>query len=183
MAVPGSWRGMVNEFNRLPADIREYFEHFTSLTQGYPWDVVIAYLHSRTEVAHNMTLYCGVVKCHKVNAELARKAIENMHITRDGFKTLFYAVYGEAIHKDISKKIETSEEIRDKILHGKPVTEPDKRKAVYNLIIYAKEYNEALDNMAGIRPFGSLRGFKGRTKPLGKETSRWILKGIGLSLS
>lgn len=126
-----------------------------------------------------MTLYCGVVKLHKVEASLARIAIDNQHITRDGFKELFKAIFGKPLKKSVIGKIEEAEGIRDKILHGKNTTEGDKRKAVIDILEYAKAFNDELYSVAGFRPFGSLQGFKGRATPLDKSTSRWVLKGIG----
>jgi hypothetical protein len=181
MATPKTWRGVVKEFNKCSDDVKGYFEHFASLTENYPWDVVIAYLFSRVELAQNMTIYCGCVKCHKVDAELARKAINNQHLTRDGFKELYKSIFAKAIPRDVANKLDHAEDIRDKILHGKSVTEEGKRKAVLDLIHYAESFNNKLQDVAGFRPFGSLKGFKGRGQSLDKATSRWVLKGIGFS--
>ena len=181
MSVPGSWRGMVGEYNKLPEDVKQYFEYFPQLTEEFPWDVVIAYLFSRVELAQNMTIYCGVVKCHKVDSDIAKKAVNNQHMTRQGFKDLYKSIFGHAIPKTIAGNIDHAENIRDKILHGKSVTEADKRKAVYDLLIYAKNFNDKLQSIAGFRPFGSLQGFKGRGQSLDKSTSRWVVKGMGFS--
>ena len=181
MAVPGSWRGMVAEFNKLPDEVKHYFEHFSSLAQNYPWDVVIAYLFSRVELAQNMTIYCGIVKCHKVDSEIAKNAVNSQHMTRQGFKDLYKSIFGKNIPREISGKLDHAEDVRDKILHGKQVTEVDKRRAVYDLLLYAKSFNAKLDEIAGFKPFGSLKGFKGRGQSLDKATSRWVVKGIGFS--
>ena len=181
MPVPGSWRGMVNEYNALPDELHAYFTHFPGLAENYPWDVVIAYLYSSVELAQNMTIYCGVVKCHRVNSELARKAIDTQHMTRKGFKDLYKAIFGKAIPSTIASKLDHAEETRDRILHGKTVTEADKRKAVYDILHYAKDFNDKVNAIAGFKPFGSLQGFKGRGQALDKATSRWVLKGMGFS--
>jgi hypothetical protein len=152
-----------------------------SLTETYPWDVVIAYLFSRVELAQNMTIYCGCVKCHRVNADLAWTAVNNQHLTRDGFKELFKSIFGKKIPRDIVSKLNHAENTRDKILHGKSVPEADKRKAVLDLIHYAESFNKKMQEIAGFRPFGSLKGFKGRGQSLDKSTSRWVLKGMRFS--
>lgn len=172
---------MVNEYNNLPDEVKQYLEHFPSLSENYPWDVVIAYLFSRVELAQNMTVYCGVVKCHRVDTEIARTAVNNQHMTRQGFKDMYKSIFGSAMPKAISSKLDHSEKIRDKILHGKNVSEQDKRKAVYDLLHYAKEFNEKMNAVAGFKPFGSLQGFKGRAQSLDKSTSRWVVKGIGFT--
>ncbi len=182
MVYPKSRPGVLRSFGKMPEEIGEYFKHFFKLTKdNFPWDVVIVYLFSRVELAHNMTIYCGVVKCHKVNSSLARKAVETHHMTRKEFQEKFKVIFGKEVPRNVAKYIKFPEGIRDKILHGKPASEADKRKAVFELLIYAKKFNEALNRIAGFKPFGSLQGFAGGSQPLNKETSRWVLKGMGFS--
>ena len=38
------------------------------------------------------------------------------------------------------------------------------------------------DGQAEFRPFGDLRGFKGRGQPLERTTTRWVLKGMGMGI-
>ncbi len=180
MSTPGSYRGMLNEFKKLPEDNRNYLKYFPSLAKDYPWDVSIAHLYSRVELAQNMTIYCGVVKRHRVDTELAWKAVDNQHMKRDGFREIFESVFSKPVPRSASAHLTHAEKIRDKILHGKSVTGADKREAVYD-ILYSKEFNDALQSIEGFRPFGSLQGFKGRGKALDKATSRWVLKGIGFT--
>lgn len=179
MTVPGTWRGIVGRYNSCSKEVRDYFNHFPSLAENYPWDVSISYLFGLVELAHNMTLYCGVVKLHRVNATMAKTAVNNQHLTREGFKELYKSVFGKTLKTSVSKKIEEAEKIRDKILHGKRVSEADKRKAVCDVLDYAEAFNEELNDVAKFKPFGSLKGFKGRATSLDKSTSRWVLKGIG----
>lgn len=166
-----------------PEEVRLYFEHFPKLLEDFPLDVALAYMFSRVELAHNMAIYCGVVKIHKADAKLARSAVEGHHMNRDGFRALFAAIYGQKINATAQKYIEEAESIRDKVMHGKTVSERDKRVALSRVLHYAVKFNEQTCAVGGFKPFGRLQGFKGRLKPLDKSTSRWILKGVGLSLS
>ncbi len=179
MAIPGTWRGIVNHYNACSDDVKNYFSHFPSLAEHYPWDVSISYMFGLVELAHNMTIYCGVVKLHKVNGTMARTAVNSQHMTREGFKELYKSIFGKALKSTVSKKIEEAEKIRDRILHGKNVSEADKRKAVIDVFNYAEVFNAELYALTSFKPFGSLRGFKGRAKSLDKSTSRWVLKGVG----
>jgi len=163
--------------------LKTYFAHFPKLAQEFPWDVSISYMFSLVELAHNMTIYCGVVKLHRVNNTLARTAVNNHHMTRDGFKDLFKTIFGKPIKKTLEEKLALAEKARDFILHGKDVSEEDKRKAIVDILEYAFAFNNAVDEIAGFKPFGSLQGFKGRAESLDKSTSRWILKGVGLTTS
>ncbi len=175
--------GLMNTFGKLPNEITTYFDHFTNLLDQFPPDVVISYMFAMVELAHNNTIYCGVVKMHKVDSTLARKAVDNHHMTRGDFKTLFKTILGKGLTAKTAEKIKSAEIIRDKILHGKSVNKELQRKAILEILEYAELFNEEVDNIAGIKPFGKLQGFKGAAKPLDKSTSRWILKGIGLTIS
>lgn len=182
MSVPRT-RGLLNQFDRCSDEVRSYYEHFPKLAEEFPWDVTISYLFARVELAHNMTLYCGMVKQHKVDTGIARTAVDNRHMTRDGFKELFKAIMGKSLKHSIIAKMKEAEKIRDKILHGKSVKDEDKRKAIADIIAYADLYNSFVFDIGGFKPFGPLQGFKGRGAPLDKSTSRWIVKGMGFELS
>ena len=58
----------------------------------------------------------------------------------------------------------------------KMCSEPDMRTAVYRLIEYSELFNDFTFQLAGFKPFGNLRGFKGRAEPLNKTTTKWLLK-------
>ena len=101
-------------------------------------------------------------------------------MTRSGFRDLYATIFGKSLKKATADKIAEAEKVRDRILHGKKVSEADKRKAVVEILEYAEAFNAEVQGLAGFKPFGSLQGFKGRAESLDKSTSRWILKGIGL---
>jgi hypothetical protein len=181
MTTPSSWRGVVAKFNALDPKVQAYFSHLPGLAEHYPWEVAISYLFARVELAHNMLIYCAVVKLHRVHTEIASRGINNHHMTRDGFKNLFSTVTGKNLKAETLAKIASAETTRDRLLHGKSVSEEQKRKAVVDILDYAVAFNSDAHSCCGIRPFGKLKGFKGRTKPLDKSTSRWVLKGMGVT--
>lgn len=181
MAVPGSWRGIVNIYNKCPKEVRDYFAHLPSLAENYPWDVCISYMFSLVEMAQNNILYCGMVKLHKVNGQLARIAVDGHPLYRDDFKKFYKAIFDRKPKQATFAKFEEAAEIRDKILHGKKVSEKDKRKAVVDILKLSELLNNDISQLAGFKPFGNLRGYKGAGKPLDKSTSRWVLKGIGFN--
>jgi hypothetical protein len=67
-------------------------------------------------------------------------------------------------------------------MHGKAATDDDKRNAIAHVLQYAQEVNTLLCPAWRPKPFGNLRGFKGRGKSLDVATSRWILKGMGFNI-
>ncbi len=189
MAVAGTRRGVVNRYEAAPENIRAYFNYLPSLLEDpaagpdagrrYPLDVSISYLFGLVELAQNNSLYCGVVKQHRVDTGLASRAIDCHPLHREDFRRFYEAIFGKKPKAATFGKLQEAQSIRDRIIHGKRVSEKDKRKAVVDIIEFAERFNEDVYAVAGFRPFGDLRGFKGRGQSLDKSTSRWVLRGIG----
>lgn len=180
---------ITNQFRRAPGEIKFYFRYLTELVdligrRKCSWDVAIAYLFSRVERAHVMSLYCGVVKLHGVDKDLAWSAISNMDITRKNFPDLYETVYGRALSKELAQKMKHAIKVRDEIIHGKErnVDEYEKLQAVMDILKYSELFNAQVSSLAGFTPFGNLTRFwEGRKILQTKEASRWILKGMGFA--
>ena len=178
MDAPKTYKGIIARLKQAPQEIQDYFTPSTELIENYPWQVVLAYMFSCIEMAHNMALYCGVVKLHRADSEVAWSAINSLHITRQGYRDLYKTIFGKPLKKEIIRKIAEAEKIRDNVMHGKDVTQAEMRTAVLRLIEYSELFNEFTFKLAGFKPLGSLKGFKGRAEPLNKSTTMWILKGM-----
>lgn len=178
MKIPRTYTGIIARFKKAPPEIQEYFFPSIELIEKYPWQVTIAYMFSCIEMAQNMALYCGVVKLHRAHSEVAWSAINSLHISRQMYRDLYKTVFGKPIKKEIIEKITQAEKIRDKVMHGKNVSQADSRTAVYRLIEYSELFNDFTFQLAGFKPLGNLKGFKGRAVPLNKSTTRWLLKGM-----
>jgi len=183
MALAKSRRGILRVIEKAPKGVAAYFEHLPTLLESLPLDVSLSYVFSRVELAHNMTLYCGVVKKHRTDAVLTRKVINTQHMTRGQFRDKFQTVFGESIPNDVAKPLADAEKVRDLVMHGKSANDASKRQAIVAVIDYARAFNDLVSGLAGFRPFGDLRGFKGRSEPLDKATTRWVLRGMGFDLS
>lgn len=179
MSIPRT-AGILKIFEAKPEGLKAYLPHFKSLAKDYPWEVSISYLFAQTELAQNMTVYGAVVKLHRVDSTIARSTVDGHHMTRNRFRDLYKIIIDKEISDEAIKSATEAEKIRDRILHGKIVSDSDKRKAVVSILQYAELLNEQVFNDAGFRPFGSMQGFKGRAGSLDKSTSRWVLTGMGL---
>ena len=182
MNVPGTWRGVRNKFLKAPSEIQSYFSPVHELMEHYSWEVSLSYLFSPVERAHLMALYCGVVKLHRVDKELATIAVNQFENRSMEFRALFKDIFGKKIPQSHVEKFEIAQKVRNNVLHGKIVTDKEFRRAIVCIIEYATEFNETCVELGGFRPFGSLAGFKGAATSLDTSTSRWILKGIGLPI-
>ena len=152
------------------------------LIKECPWGVSIAWVFLRIEQAQHRALYCGIVKLHRVDKELAEVALERRHMTREGFDELFKVVFGVNLPAPVRDKIKRAEDVRDKVIHGKNVTNAAMRDSLVDAIDFAERLNAELKKLAGVEPCGNIKGFNGRGQPHDKKTSRWILKGMGFKL-
>ncbi len=183
MAIVKSKPGLISRFNKASPEVRSYFKYIPKLVRDFPLDVCLSYVFSRVELAQNMTLYCGMVKLHRAEATLARKAVDVHHMTRTEFRSKFHTVFGRGIPDLVSKALSRAEGVRDRVMHGKATPDDAKRNAIADVIGYAEKLNAHVSGLAGFEPFGDLRGFKGAGKSLDKSTTRWILKGMGFNLA
>lgn len=180
MSAPANYLQVLDHFKATPQEVQDYFPSFEDLVKGYPWDVSVSYVFSRVEAAKHSTIYCGIVKLHWTDSALTRELIDKDHMSRGRFRDLFKIVFGKSIKKDLTDKLNEAENIRDKIAHGKKWTDAQARKALIDIFDFAVGFNTFAQESAGFKPFSGLRGFKGRKQSLPKETTRWVLLGMGI---
>jgi len=75
-----------------------------------------------------------------------------------------------------------AEKTRDRVVHGKDVTDSELRGAIADVLEYAEKFNAEVNDTAGFRPLGNMRGFKGRAEPLDKRTTKWLMRGLGFGI-
>ncbi len=183
LTIPENRRQLKQHFDDAPEQVREYFSDLPGLLESFPLDVALAYVFFRVELAHNMALYCGVVKIHNASREVAGAAIEANHITHESFLEMFKTVFNRDLPTEICNLLENAGRVRDRVIRGKRTLEQKKREAIMELIQYAEKFNEIVYAAAKFRPFGSLQGFQAHGQSLSKATTRWVLKGMDFSLS
>jgi len=178
MAIP-SYKAVLKHYASTPGDVQNYFKDLPLLIQDYDWDVCIAYQFIRVETAQNRTLYGGVVKLHGADPDIADSMLYSLHITRNSFLTLVETIFSAPLPVVVSDKLKFAEKVRDKTVHGKGISQADARQSLVDVLDYATDLNTFVEGIAGFRPFGDMRGFKGAGQPLAKPTTKWLLKGIG----
>lgn len=183
MAQAASYKALLKTYNNSSSSIKWYFSQFPNLLISYPYEITIAYLFLYTERAHNRALYCGVVKLHRADINVADNVINANHLTRDGFSAMYKNIFGVALPKSTRDLIKRAEKVRDKVIHGKDVADSEMREAISDVFKYAESLNRDIKKVAAFEPFGNVRGFKGKAQSLDKKTTRWLLKGLGFSVS
>ena len=109
MANAPSYKALHKKFNTCLPGLQAYFSHLPALINSYPFEVALAYLFFRTELAQNRTLYCGVVKLHHADTQVASSGLNSQHLTRDGFLELYSKVFGEDLPDTISGKLKAAD--------------------------------------------------------------------------
>lgn len=165
---------------------RTYFSGIPVLLTGENANLpaALAFGFHLIETAHHRILYGCLCRVHEVSSTLARVAVENQHMTRSKFRELFANVVGVEISEEIQVKVKAAEDARDKMVHGKAVSDAELWRAILALTEYAIELNALVKSSAHFEAFGDMRGVTGRrgATPLNNRTSRWILKGMGFDL-
>ena len=180
MEAPANYKQVITVFEKKSDDIRRYFADLESLVKGYDWHVSLSYVFSKIETVKHTALYCGLVKLHWTETTLTRDLLNRVHISRGRYKELFKHVYGAALPDSIQKNLSAAEKIRDRVAHGKDITQPEARQGLVDAFEFSEAFNGFVKEKAGVSPFGDLRGFKGRAEPLSRETTRWVLRGMGI---
>lgn len=170
----------------MPGEVQTLFSDLPALIDSnFALNIAVAYMFFKTEQAQRGTLYCGARKLHRTESELTWKAIDLHELTRKDFQQFFSIIYGFPVSTDANKNLEEAQSVRDDLMHGRQQDDPDLRKAICNVMHYAKDMNEwiAVKNGLGFKPFsGDLRGIVGRLESLDRSATRWILKGMGFDL-
>jgi hypothetical protein len=177
--LPG-FKAVLRRFKATAPEVQARLPELERLLKEFSWQVCVSYMSMKIEIAKHLTLYCGIVKLHHADAQLTWGAVERCYMSRKDFKNLFETVFNSALPAAILSDLESFEDVRDKVMHGKEVDTAKMRKAMGNALDFAETLNAHLWTAAGFRPFSDLRGFKGRAQSLDKSTSRWILKGMSL---
>ena len=164
-------------------EVKLYFEHFLPvIDNNLPYQICLAYVFLKMEQAQNRALYGGVVKIHRGKRDFVSRVMNFQHLTRGGFKEIYKNVFGSKIKTATIKKLEDAETIRDKVIHGKDVPDNELREAIADVLEYAELLNAEVSAIAGFKPFGSMKGFKGRADSLDNRTTKWLMKGLGFGV-
>ncbi|MBC7102499.1 MAG: hypothetical protein H5U13_04625 [Parvibaculum sp.] len=183
MADAANYKRVLNNCKSKSHEVQMYFPHFERLVIEFSWDVSISYVFAILERAKHMTVYCGIIKLHNTEKTLTRTLVDKDHMSRGRFRELFKIVFGKEIEKCLLQKLSEAEKIRDKIVHGKDWTAEEARRALVDVFEFAEGFNNFVNELAGFKPIGGeLRGLKGAKASLSKETSRWVLRGMGIGI-
>jgi len=183
MTVCAQRRTVIEQFDSCPEEIRAYLADLPRLLDSFPLEVAISYLFTQIQRAHNATLCSGAVRVHKANRNVARAAVGAQQITREGFQIQFETVFGRPIPEEVKQELEAAQIVHDKILNGQRTSGKEKREAIGRVLDYARALNRFVNRLAKFKPFGDQRGSDGCAESLNKATTRWMLKGMGFSLS
>jgi hypothetical protein len=176
-----SYKSLIRHFDTMPDHIRWHFPDLEKLLRDqYPFDIPLAYLFLKIELAYNRSLYGGLVRQHRVDTTFARRILNLQHLTREGYRDLFDNVYG--LQPAGKPFIERAEETRDKVIHGKKMEPAQLREAIGDALDFCLQLHNQILNIAGFTPFGDMRGFAAKKDLLDASTSKWVMRGMGFAV-
>ena len=79
------------------------------------------------------------------------RAVQQFHMTREGYREKYGAIYGKPLPKDIVALLTFAEGVRDAVLHGKFGSDANKRDAIAHVLEYANELNKHISSLNGPR--------------------------------
>ena len=173
-------KDLISWFDTRPQELRNYFDHLGRLLTAFPLDVAFIYASARLELGQTMTLYGGLVKVHRANTDVARRAIELHHLLPKRFVDLYRAIFGFDLPQGAGRALDTALKARFDLSHGELLEDNRLRNAVTQIVEYAQATNEQLGDKYTLRPFGDLRGVSGRVKKLDRRKTRTLLRELKL---
>lgn len=180
MASAANYKHVLARLNALPRDIKSWFEIVPELVENYEWGVSISYVFMNIEAIKHTTLYKGLVKRHRTDAALTWELLDKDHMGRSRFIELFKIVFDRPLLPEVLAHLAAAESIRDRVAHGKSLTGAQARSCLMEAFDFVEGFSKFVEQAGGFRPFGEGRGFKGRGSSLNRETSRWVLRGMGI---
>ena len=102
---------------------------------------------------------------------------------KERFIALYKTIYSVDLAEAAANDLKIAEMTRYRIMHGKTATDEKIRNAIARDLEYAEEVNSQLHDKSKIKPFGPLKGFSGRATKLDTKTTRYMMKGMGFTIS
>ena len=178
--IAANYKQVIDCFNQLPEDIKSWIPHVPKLIEEYSWDIPIAFTFNQIETIKRRTLSLRLIKYHKTNAELTWKLIDEDYMLRERFRVLFDKIFGTPIPDAILAHLTQAEAVRDRAMHGKSFSEKDARICLPLAFTFLQTFSAFVEEKAGFRPCSNAQGIKGAAASLNKETTKWVLKGMGI---
>lgn len=180
-----TYKSVINRFSQAEDGIKGYFKGLDNLIANNQWNVSLAWSFVMIEKAHISALYFGVVRVFRVDPELAWTAIINSDLTMKDFVDYCNPVFGHDLPAKIKGMLVEIRQVRNTVMHGIDVPEKDMRNCVGTVIDYAEEINKFLEQRAGFKIFKAnwIGLLGGKVERLDKNRSKFLLKGLGFTLS
>jgi hypothetical protein len=182
MALSAPKQSVIDVFNNSTARTQEHFRHVPSLIQQYQPSVALGYVFDRTAEAHNAIIVAGLVVKHRAYRDVAREIASFQECTWDEFHYEFQTVFGSVIPETASDPYIFANEMRRALMSGKRVSSKDQCAVIENVLRYADAFDAFVWADARLHPFSDLSKVKSRGAALDKESTRWVLKGMGFPL-
>lgn len=167
-----------HQFAALPQDVRTYLRELQPLLDAADLDLSLAYLFMVIEQGRYRSMKCILVRNMKCMTSVVDDQLKVRAFTRKSFRSSIKSLIGVDISKGDYKSLEHAERVRDTIFHGRSASDTNKRNAISNCLTFINVFGSSVKDKTGKNPFATLQGLTSRIKPVNREQSIWILRGI-----
>lgn len=182
MALSATKQHVIDVFNASSKRTQEYFRHVPNLIEQFVPEVAVGYVFDRTAAAHNGVIVAGLVVKHKAHRDVAREIAVFQECAWEEFHYEYQTVFGNVIPEAISQQYIYANEKRRALLAGKRVSSKDQCEVIEVILQYADTLDEFVAKNSRLHPFSDLSKAKPRGNALDKESTRWVLKGMGFPM-
>ena len=181
MTVPKNYAALKKIYDALESDEKSYLIKLEPLlSDAKNYEIALAYCYMKLEEGHHRALKCGLIRIHACDARKVDEYLQKQHFTNKTYNSVFKNIIGTSIPSKAQSVHSDAQEIRNKIIHGKSVSSPDLRSAIYYSLEYMRIVGELVKKKTGKNPYGNLQGLAGTKKLLPAKSTIWMLKGFGI---
>lgn len=147
---------VIKAYNLCSKDIKDYYCELLSLLQNdsISDETAISYCFFKLEQASHRILYGGLVGVHHAEKTLAMQAVDEQHLTRQGFIDFCIKIFNDEdtksnnINDSILSIIKSAEKVRDRVMHGKNIKPAEIRKEITVVLMYSTKLNDEIKRIA-----------------------------------
>jgi hypothetical protein len=171
---------VISRYENLPDDIQSWLDGLPDLIKDFRWEISVAFVFMQIESMFHNSLYRGLVKIHKTDSQLTKQLLDRDHFSGGRIKELYKTIFGIPIPHEVYLHLDAAVKIRNRAIHGKKITQPEARQCLMEAFNFLEAFSTEVSKVAKFRPCSDGRGLKGAAEALSKDTSRWVLRGMGI---
>ncbi|MGS4983014.1 hypothetical protein SAMN05444149_102422 [Pseudosulfitobacter pseudonitzschiae] len=167
-----------HQFTALPEEVKTHLSGLQPLLDAADLDLSLAYLFMVIEQGRYRSLKCILVRNLKCMTSVVDAELERRSFTRTSFRATIKSLIGIDLASADYRALENAETVRDTIFHGRSASDAKKREAIENSLKFIAKFGAKVKQKTGKNPFATLKGLTSRIRPVDRDQSIWIVRGV-----